>query len=205
VNRPSRRRLGVVVSALAVIVAALSGCSSSHSPGAEAPATPIARLNTAAMEIPRIDFCSRVPHEAVTDALGSSHARLASYGDGDRTAVAGETDTVAEHGCAWLSTTGPALARAWVFASPVDKALARSAITDARNTPGCHLTKSPQFGSPTLTQVCENKGTTRVRHAGLFGSTWLTCEISDSGKLADVRKRTNKWCVQIANTLNTAR
>ena len=204
--RPSsRRRAGIALSALAVMATLVSGCSSDDKTRASAPPTPIARLNTAAMEIPRIDFCSRVPHQAVADALDSRRSRLAAYGDGDRTAVAGETDTVAENGCAWVSTTGPAMARAWVFASPVDNALAHAAIRDARATTGCHLVKSPQFGSPTLTQVCENKGTTRVRHAGLFGTTWLTCEVSDTRKLANVRKRTNAWCVQIANALNTAR
>jgi hypothetical protein len=127
VKRPNRTRVRAA-STLAALVAVgpaallvLAGCSSGNETKATAPPTPIARLNTAAMQIPRIDFCSRVPAKAVTDALASKRSRLAAYRDGDRTAVAGGTDTVAENGCAWVSTTGPALARAWVFASPVDR------------------------------------------------------------------------------------
>ncbi len=46
----------------------------------------------------------------------------------------------------------------------------------------------------------------RVRHAGLFGQTWLTCELAATGDdLAGLRERTDDWCVEVANTLNTAR
>ena len=137
--------------------------------------------------------------------MRSKSSRLAAYHDGDKTAVAGGTDTVAENGCAWVATDGAALARAWVFSSAVDRSLARAALKDARGEQGCHLVRSPAFGSPSLTQVCSTNGSVRVRHAGLFGSTWLSCEVSDQATAAEVRRRADAWCVQIANTLNTSR
>lgn len=195
------RRTTAVLGAL-VAVGLISGCSSQGKAPAAAHPTPIAQLHTAAMTIPRVEFCSNVPTRAIADALGTTSSRLAAYRAGDRTAVAGATEQVAENGCAWLASSGPALARAWVFASPADATMARDAIQDARSTPGCHLVASPPFGAPSLTQVCDARGTLRVRHAGLFGTSWLTCELSDTGPLAAVRERADAWCVQIADTLN---
>jgi len=203
---PCPRAVAAAIFAAGLAAGALAGCSSHDTTTrASSRPTPIAQLNTAAMDIPRIDFCSRIPRQAVTDALDSTKSRLASYRDGDRTAVAGGTDTVAENGCAWLATNSPALARAWIFASPVDRTLARSALRDARTTPGCRLVKSPEFGNPSLTQVCQTRGNIRVRHAGLFGTTWLTCELSDTGTVAAVRARADAWCVQVVNAVNTSR
>lgn len=190
--------------ALAVAGLLLTGCSSHADAGASAPAIPLTKLQTAQMSIPRTDFCTKIPTSAVAAALDSNTSRLASYSDGDRTAVAGSTDTVAEDGCAWVSTKGAALARAWVFASAVDKALARMALRDARRTPGCRVVPSPHFGKPTLTQICTTKHNVRVRHAGLFGQSWLTCEITDTAPLAAVRKRADAWCVQVATNIATA-
>lgn len=193
--------------ALATLLA-VSGCSGSGAPpkAQAAPPTPIARLNTAAMTLPRVTFCSRLARTAVRAALGSAGRwRLATYRDGDRTAVGAGTDTVAEDGCAWAADTGSALARAWVFAPPADTQLARQVIREARGRSGCRLVKGPAFGSPSLTQVCTGTTGTRVRHAGLFGSTWLSCEVSADASVAVVRKRADAWCVQVVNTLNTAR
>ena len=193
----------------AVLLAAaalLTGCA--HDPGpttAKAPPTPIAKLNTAAMRLARVEFCSRVPSGAVKDALGSAKWRPAAYHNGDRTGINGITDTVAEDGCAWAAATGTALARAWVFAPPVDRRLARSIVAEARHHDGCRLVRGPAFGDPSLTQVCRDSDGIRVRHAGLFDTTWLSCEVSDSAPAREVRARADAWCVQIANALNTTR
>jgi len=204
--KPShRRRRTAAALGAAVVVSLSSGCFSQDKAPVAARPTPISQLRTATMTIPRVEFCSNVPKRAVADALGTTSSRLAAYRAGDRTAVAGTTDQVAENGCAWLASNGPALARAWVFASPADATMARDAIRDARSTPGCRLVGSPPFGAPSLTQVCDSSGTLRVRHAGLFGTSWLTCELSDTGTLAVVRKRADAWCVQVASTLNGMR
>jgi hypothetical protein len=196
-----------VAAVLVLLGALLSGCShDAAAPKAKAaPPTPIAELNTSAMALPRVTFCTRVPKVAVRSALGTAKWRLAQYKDGDRTAVEGGTDTVAEDGCAWAADDGSALARAWVFAPPADTQLARQVVRDARTHQGCRLVHGPAFGDPSLTQVCTLATGVRVRHAGLFGTTWLSCEISDSAPAPVVRKRADAWCVQIANTLNTAR
>lgn len=191
---------------LVVAATALAGCAGGGK-AAPPPArpTPIGRLNTASMTLPRVEFCNRVPRVAVRAALGTGRWRLAHYRDGDRTAVAGSTDTVSEDGCAWAAERGSALARAWVFAPPVGAAAAHAVSSEARTHPGCHVVQGPAFGRPSLTQVCTVRSGTRVRHAGLFGSTWLSCEVSDASPASAVRARADAWCVQIANTLNTAR
>lgn len=193
-----------------MLLVALGGCAH-HAPAAhQAPPTPIARLNTAAMAIPRIDFCSLVPATAVHDALATSRWRLTTYRNGQKapvgTATSGGTDDViAEHDCVYTARRGVATARAWVFATPVHQPLARQVIAQAGREPGCSLVKGPAFGSPSLTQVCTSAGTVRVRVAGLFGTTWLSCEASDATARDVVRRRADAWCVQIANTLDTNR
>jgi len=196
----------IAIALAAALMVLTGGCSNDRAPtAAKAPPTPIAKLNTAVMRLARVEFCSRVPDAAVKDALDSTKWRPAAYRNGDRTGISGLTDTVAEDGCAWAAVSGDALARAWVFAPPADRRLARSVIAEARHHEGCRLVHGPDFGSPSLTQVCRDPDGVRVRHAGLFDTTWLSCEISDSAPARAVRERADAWCVQIANALNTTR
>jgi hypothetical protein len=209
-RRPvSRRALPCLAVVLALLVVA-TGCSQKD-PKAAAPAapTPMANLNTTAMEVPRIEFCSLVPDRAVRDALAGKPDSDASYGNGDETTLPGiGKEVVHEIGCAWGTEAG-ASARAWVFARPVDAAFARTVIASSRRTDGCRLTPGPAYGDPSLTQTCRlPDGSRRVRHAGLFGQTWLTCEvgtIDPAASVTDVGDRSQRWCVQVANALNTAR
>ena len=41
----------------------------------------------------------------------------------------------------------------------------------------------------------------RVRHAGLFGQTWLACEV-EGPRVED--ERAEQWCVTLVNSLDTA-
>lgn len=202
-------RLGTALAATALVASVVSGCSGGDGgkPRAAptAPPTPIGQLNGAAMAIPRIDFCALVPRVAVREALGTAHWQRDRWGNGDRTDVAGTTDVVAEHGCRWRATTGTAQAGAWVFAGPADRALARGVVRQARGESSCRLTGGPTYGEPSLTQVCQVPGSVRVRHAGLFGATWLTCEVGAPESVAQVTARADAWCVEIANALNTNR
>lgn len=202
-RRTVRAVLGVL-GTLALLGA--GGCAGARPPAATpTPApTPIARLNTAEMSIPRIDFCTLVPGRAVRQALRAKPATSQRWGNGDQTSVPGEgRQVVAEHGCAW--SAGAASARAWIYAPPVGPALARSAVQQAAHEPHCHDVNGPSFGTPSLVQVCSASGTRRVRHAGLFTDTWLSCEVGDQAPAAQVRRRADAWCVAIATALNTSR
>jgi outer membrane murein-binding lipoprotein Lpp len=212
---------------LAALVAAvlLAGCASEEKAAPEPAPTPIANLNAAAMQVPRIEFCKQVPRSAVSEALGGKAASSTSYRNGDEEELPGTdpavgpeviTDVVHEIGCSWTTEDG-ARARAWVFARPVDAAFARTVIASGARTEGCHTVRGPTFGRPSSTQVCElDGGEQRVRHAGLFGQTWLSCELSTTsdstdrtgpatGPDAGLRERTDRWCVEIVNALNTTR
>ncbi len=205
----ARRRFFAVLSALLVLV--LAGCAQENQSTPEPSPTPIADLNTAAMQVPRIEFCRLVPAKAVREALSSEPASEAAYGNGDEESlpVVGE-DVVHEIGCSWTSEAG-GTARAWVFARPVDAAFARTVVAAGRRARGCRTVAGPAFGRPSTTQVCRSTdGGQRVRHAGLFGQTWLTCQLSSPGGSrtdtgADLRTRTDRWCVEVTNALNTAR
>lgn len=199
-----RSLIGVAAVALGCTACAPSG-TPTVAPTPEP--TPLARLNTDAMALPRIDFCTLVPATAVKDALAAARGTPKRWGNGQRTDLPGVgQQVVAEHGCAW--TAGTAAARAWTFAPPVSRTLAHAVVTRSRQQDQrqrCHDLSGPPFGQPSLTELCSDGGTHRVRHAGLFGDTWLTCEVADAAPVRAVRHRADAWCVQVANVLNTTR
>jgi hypothetical protein len=205
----SARRPAAVAVAAAALLLLLTGCAQEQKAAPEAAPTPIASLNTVAMQVPRIEFCKLLPRSAVTDALGGKASSDASYGNGDEEELANVgKDVVHEIGCSWTGKDG-VTARAWVFARPITPGFARTVILPGSKAPGCRPVAGPAFGKPALTQLCQpSGGEQRVRHAGLFGQTWLTCELAATGPSADaaeLKTRTDQWCVEVANTLNTAR
>lgn len=187
----------------------VAGCASDE-PEKSAPSaapTPIRGLNSAAMQVPRIEFCASVPEQAVEDALGGTPDSKAAYGNGDKEKLDGVgEDVLHEIGCSW-STDAGATARAWVFARPVDARFAQRVVASSKGTRGCRVVAGPAYGKPTVTQVCRLPGgEQRVRHAGLFGQTWLSCEVAaPAAEATGLRERADAWCVQVANALDTSR
>ncbi|HET9499282.1 MAG TPA: hypothetical protein VFO98_03385 [Marmoricola sp.] len=205
---PSRR--SPVAIAVAVLVGVLAAGCSDDAPAKPEPSrpTPIGKLDTAAVVIPRIAFCDLVPDDAVQDALGGAAAESQEWGTGEPAArvVGGRHDATHEFGCSW-SGTGGTTASAWVFARPVTAAFAQQVVRQASSAQGCTTPPAGAFGAPTELQVCTLPGATeRVRRAGLFGDTWLTCQVTaPAGATAALRERADAWCVQLTHALDTAR
>jgi hypothetical protein len=197
--------MGTAVTALTL--ALLSGCSGGapRAVPSAAPSTPIARLNTAQMELHRIRFCDLLPPQAVTEALRGRATDRSSWANGDTTPlVGGDGDRAQEFGCRF--SAGSSAAAAWVFASPVEPGSARQVVRGSSGQEGCRDRPGATFGQPSELQVCRLPGgVVRVRHAGLFGQTWLTCQVAAAADLPQVTRRADAWCVQVANTLNTSR
>ncbi len=185
----------------------LTGCAQEKKAAPEPEPTPIANLNTVAMQVPRIEFCGLVRDEAISAALGGEPESDAAYKNGDEEELPDiGTEVVHEIGCSWTGEDG-STARAWVFARPISATFAETVVAASRRTPGCRTVPGPTYGKPAMTQVCRLiGGEQRVRHAGLFGQTWLTCELA-AGEVGvpELRTRTDRWCVEVANALNTAR
>ena len=185
----------------------LSGCAEAKQAAPAPQPTRIDDLDTGAMQLPRIDFCALVPDAAVADALDGRPVSDSSYGNGDAEELPGVgTQVVHEIGCSWSGRTGT-VARAWVFARPVSATFARTVVNAGRRSKGCRTLPGPGFGRPSATQLCQMQGgARRVRHAGLFGQTWLTCEVIASViEHPELRTRADRWCVEVANTLDTPR
>ena len=72
--RSSARRPILAVPAALLALVVITGCSEDEKAAPEPAPTPIARLNTVEMELPRIEFCQLVPDEAVEDAVGGKPA-----------------------------------------------------------------------------------------------------------------------------------
>lgn len=201
--------LGAVVLAIGLLLS-LGGCGSDENAptgSRTAAPTPIARLNTDALNLARVRFCDLVPSSAVRLALGGGGAGAQkSWRNGDPAEVEdGVSDVVHEYGCSW-SRTGYT-ASAWLFARSITPAEARAVIAKTSRRKGCTSSAGPHFGTPSQRQVCTlPDGSRRVRLAGLFDDDWLTCQVSGpAGQSTDVvSTRADAWCVQIANATNTA-
>lgn len=207
---PGRFRplFAALLAVLTLVVASGCGGDTTAAPKRPAP-TPFSRLNATGAQVPRIEFCKELPAAAVKAAVGGAATKLTSYGNGDEEQLSdGATDVAHEIGCTWTAEDGN-VARAWVFARPVDATLAETVIRAGAKTPGCTQSPAPTFGRPSVTQTCTLPPgpVGRVRHAGLFGQTWLTCEVSSPAptSLPTVTRRADAWCVQVLDALNTGR
>lgn len=222
VRRPLWRRLllglvTLVVVAVAVLVGVRLG-SGDHGETAPAPSpsatpTPVRDVDLTGMPIPRGPVCPLLDKKAVAEALGGRVVRTSQYGNGDRAElVPGVRDVAHEYSCSYDAADG-ALARIWVFAAPVDKTGARSLVRDVVHAKGCREVASrPTFGAPSVTTACpapEGSGTAITMH-GLFDDAWFSCELArpqasgSSGATDAAVRRTERWCVRVAETLGSA-
>lgn len=194
-------RLGRVTATLVAALLLASGCLEK---GPEEPTvvkTPIGKLDTASTIIPRKAFCEKVPMKAVEAALTAPVDNAKEWTNGSQ----GTTGDVAqEFGCEWKSADGFA-ARAWVYARPVTKQYAGEVIAKTSTKALCRSPRPPKFGVPSQVQVCQlGGGVLRVRHAGLFGDAFLTCELSEpTADFRRLRLRTGEWCVDVVKALDT--
>jgi hypothetical protein len=204
--RPSSPRLLAFLAAAVLGTAVLAGCSGSDEPAPKPAATSIAELDTITMDLARVAFCDLVPAKAVTAALTGAGTTAEDWGNGDRPPLddAG-SDVTHEFGCSW-SRSGGFAARAWVFARPVTAGFGEQVIASTSARKGCTTRRSTAFGKPGLLQTCplpQQRG--RVRHAGLFGDTWLTCEVAGPAGRAAPRQRADAWCAAVASALDADR
>lgn len=198
------------LAALTLLAAvALTGCGRSETPKGPASVapTPIGQLNTDAMTLARVDFCALVPDAAVRSALNGGLGDQVSWRNGEAAQISTDTRDVAhEYGCAW-DRAGYG-ASAWIFARPITRDFAKAVLEKTSRRNGCTAEPGPDFGKPHQQQSCTlPDGSKRVRLAGLFDDTFLTCQVQapateDDTKLAE---RAHAWCVQVANATNIAK
>lgn len=201
----SRRALGgTFITCLLVLAPLLTGCGGSQEkPTARTPApTPITKLDVAGVRLARVPFCDRLTDDAVRRALGGAAESEDAWGNGDPVpGGTGSNDVGHELGCSWTGAGG-AMAAAWVFARPVTSELATAVVRRAAHDP-CPAQPAGAFGSPALVQTCPaTAGLERVRRAGLFGDSWLTCEVT--GPTAEAKARADRWCATVVSALDVS-
>src|SRR5687767_10681006 len=174
-------RRSCVVVAMLLVAPLLVGCSGSEEPSAPestAGPTPLATLDVSEVHLARAEFCDRVPDSAVRDALGADPESDDGWTIGDPPPGGDAADPAHEFGCAWTTQDGRAT-RAWVFARPVSADFAATLVPKPGRRGGCEVLAPTAFGSPSYARACSAAGSTAAhRRAGLFGDTWLTCELS---------------------------
>lgn len=191
-RRPGRARLRLAgLAALVALTPVLAACTDAPAP-TDGPdpvlTTPLKGYDTSEAGVQRASFCDLVDEESVTEALGEVEDST-EWSDGDRLRSVG--DIVQEYGCEWRGSQ--ARSRAWVLAPPVTRGQARRILAE-EPARGCRPQQgAPAYGTPSRTMVCDSGRT--VRHAGLFGDAWLTCEVSGREVTQDLAGR---WCVAVA-------
>ena len=196
------RGRALVAAACVLASPLLAGCSGSDRtpPAATTAPTPISRLDPSRVQVARAQFCDRVPDAAVRRALGGEPEGHAGWGNGDPVPNGSPGDVGHEIGCAWTGADGAA-ARAWVFARPVAADFAGTLVAQAGKRQGCTSAAASVFGRPALLQTCTvSPGLERVRRAGLFGDTWLTCEVAGASATRP-RARLDAWCATVVAAL----
>ena len=210
-RRPRTRLPRAVAPAVLTLVAvlALTGCGGSGTPESDStPApTPIGQLNTDAMTLARVDFCALLPDSAVRKALDGGLGDQVSWRNGERALIdTDKSDVAHEYGCAW--TRAQYAASAWIFARPITTEFAKAVLDKSAHRTNCTAEAGPDFGSTHQQQSCRlPDGTKRVRLAGLFKDTYLTCQVQAPAKVDDhtLAERAHAWCVEVANATNIAK
>jgi hypothetical protein len=186
-----------------LLAALASGCSGSHDrrTATTAAPTPIARLRSADVRLVRAPFCDRLPATAVRRALGAEPDAHDTWGNGDPVPGTSDSGDIGhELGCSWTATSG-ATARAWVFARPVTADFATTLVGQAGTQQGCTAQPATVFGTPAILQTCALAGgVQRDRRAGLFGDSWVTCEVAGP-ESTDPRARLDAWCADVVAAL----
>lgn len=175
-----------------------------------------AHLDLSGLPVPRTDVCNLLPEDDLEQALGGPVATTGHYGNGEQVEVApGRTDISHEYGCVFEAADGTT-ARTWIFARPVMPTEARTLVRRAHRGRDCAFPESLRFGTPSLTSVCEVTSSgdpptlVRARLEGLFGDTWMGCEVSEepgtggsssAPPRADVVQRAEQWCTEVVSAI----
>ena len=92
---PRARRRLLATFLTAVVALSGAGCSGATDEPQAARPTPLGKLKSSSMVVPRITFCDLVPRSAVRQALGGRATGSATWGNGDPIPpAAGATRTV---------------------------------------------------------------------------------------------------------------
>lgn len=186
-----------------------TGVAPSAAPGA-------AHLDLSGLPIPRADVCALLPEDGLEQALDAPVAQTGHYGNGEEVEIApGRVDISHEYGCVFEAGDGTT-ASTWIFARPVMRPEARTLVRRARHGRDCAFPESIRFGTPSLTSVCEvasraaDGPLVRARLEGLFGGTWMGCEVEEplerpSGSSptprVDVVQRAEQWCTEVVTAI----
>ena len=195
--------LGAATATVVVVVGGLLAFGGSDEstdgdgpPAATFTTTPLASYDAGSASVSRGAFCPAVDERQVEAALDGDPVSATSWQNGDAVEIAdGVEDIGHEFGCEYVGADG-AVARAWVFAPPVDAEAAQRLVRSAGKAPGCEAADGPAFGNPTLALTCTKDGVATASYRGLFGDSWLVCEVvRPVGATWDVTDRAGRWCV----------
>lgn len=188
--------VAVIIGIVVVNVASDSG-ESEPPPPPPFTTTPLEEFDTSDLAVARGPFCDRLDPREIEAAVGGAPTATATWTNGD-TIELGEDgpDVVHEFGCEYTGAEGT-VARAWVFAAPIDPQKAGQLVQAATADPECQQAAgAPPLGAPSVALTCTGNDSVTASHRGLLDDSWVVCEITrPSGALWDVADRVSRWCV----------
>lgn len=206
--RPSLRLLllglllAVVVTGGVVAVGTLRSDPEPSPPDEPFATTALEDFDAAGLVVQRASFCGAIDPRQVAAALGADADSERAWDNGDRIKVSRRVrDVVHEFGCEFVA--GDVVARAWVFAPPVDGSRGRQLVKAVASPDGsgrCSDLEAADFGSPSVQLLCERPGSRAATYAGLFGDAWLTCQLEVPASVVEdeLTDRSGRWCVGVA-------
>ena len=194
--------LAVLVTGGVVVVGTLTADPEAEPPEKPFATTALEDLDATGLVARRASFCGAVDPRQVEAALDAAVESDRSWDNGDRIEVSERVrDVVHEFGCEYAA--GDTVARAWVFAPPVDRSRSRQLVKAVASPDGsatCSALDAPDLGSPSVQQLCERPGSRTATFAGIVGDGWLTCqlEVPEPAAEDELADRAGRWCVGVA-------
>jgi hypothetical protein len=193
--------LAAVVATAALVVGGVSLLGGDEPDAAPRPSfstTALADLDTTSLAVGRGQFCDDLDPRQVSAAVDGDPVDSVKWANGDRVTLdtGPQDDVVHEFGCQYAGADGT-IARGWSFAPPVSATAAAKLAKRAGRARGCTSGAEAAFGSPTLALTCTDAqdGSTSASYRGLFGDTWVACEVvRPTGATWDVADRAGRWC-----------
>jgi hypothetical protein len=182
-----------------VVLGKAGGSGDEPAPEPTFSTTALDAFDTAALRVVRGPFCDRLDPRQVAAAVDGDPADSVKWDSGNRVTLdtGPRDDVVHEFGCQYVGADATT-ARAWSFAPQVGAETAAKLVKSAARARGCTPGPQTSFGSPTLALTCTNAtdSTTTASYRGLFGDTWVVCEVRrPAGAQWDVADRAGRWCV----------
>lgn len=163
--------------------------------------TPLAEIDLRGLTPQRALFCDQISAHDIVDAVGPEPTGTAWYPGEESELEPGLSGVPHEYGCSY--TAGDAVARAWIFGSPITVAQAQALVTEATADPVCAPAGQMRFADPGAVLSCTSVAGRSLRALGRIGDSWVRCELTlaPDDTTPGLAERGQRWCIAAVNAM----